>query len=127
GRPRVVGARLRETRRGPGALGGDPRTSAGDVTASLRPAAEGDLAEIVRIERASFADPWSEESFRRLIGGHSAIFQVIGYQPDDAVGGYVIAFAVGQDAELLNIADHPEQRGKGLAGQMLDAVLMELG
>jgi ribosomal-protein-alanine N-acetyltransferase len=97
------------------------------VIALLRPAVEADLAEIVRIERGSFADPWSEESFRRLIGGHSAIFQVIGYPPDHAVAGYVIAFAVGQDAELLNIAVHPEQRGKGLAGQMLDAVLGELG
>ena len=97
------------------------------MIARLRPAVEADLAEIVRIERGSFADPWSEESFRRLIGGHSAIFQVVGYPPHHAVAGYVIAFAVGQDAELLNIAVHPEQRGKGLAGQMLDAVLIELG
>jgi len=38
----------------------------------------------------------------------------------------VIAFTIGQDAELLNIAVHPEHRGKGLAGQMLDALLIEL-
>jgi [ribosomal protein S18]-alanine N-acetyltransferase len=108
-------------------MGGDPRTPAGDVTALLRPAAEDDLAEIVQIERGSFADPWTEESFRRLIGGHSAIFQVVGDPPKHPVAGYVIAFAVGQDAELLNIAVHAEHRGKGLAGQMLDAVLVELG
>jgi [ribosomal protein S18]-alanine N-acetyltransferase len=97
------------------------------MTASLRPATEGDLNQVVQIERACFADPWTEESFRRLLAGHSAIFQVVGYPPDFDVAGYVIAFAIGDDAELLNIAVSPAHRGKGLAGQMLDAVLIELG
>jgi len=92
----------------------------------LRPATEPDLNEIVQIERACFADPWTEESFRRLLVGHPAIFQVIGYPPEVKVAGYVIAFAVGEDAELLNIAVEPNFRGRGLAGQMLDALLIEL-
>jgi ribosomal-protein-alanine N-acetyltransferase len=96
------------------------------MTALLRPATQADLNQIVQIERESFADPWTEESFRRLLGGHSAIFQVIGYPPDSKVAGYVIAFAVGEDAELLNVAVEPTFRGRGLAGQMLDAVLIEL-
>jgi ribosomal-protein-alanine N-acetyltransferase len=96
------------------------------VTATLRTATEADLNEIVQIERACFADPWTEESFRRLIDGHSAIFQVVGYPPKFTVAGYVIAFAIGEDAELLNIAVQSQHRGKGLAGQMLDAVLIEL-
>jgi ribosomal-protein-alanine N-acetyltransferase len=96
------------------------------VTPRLRPATEGDIGAIARIERSCFADPWSEESFRRLLGGPSAIFHVVGYPPEFDVAGYVIAFTIGQDAELLNIAVHPEHRGKGLAGQMLDALLIEL-
>lgn len=97
------------------------------MTALLRPATDADLNEVVQIERSCFADPWTEESFRRLLAGHSAIFQVVGYPPNFGVVGYVIAFAIGEDAELLNIAVHPTHRGKGLAGQMLDAVLIELG
>lgn len=97
------------------------------MTAPLRPAVEADLNQVVQIERSSFADPWTEESFRRLLGGHPAIFQVIECPPDFRVAGYVIAFAVGEDAELLNVAVESKFRGKGLAGQMLDAVLMELG
>ena len=96
------------------------------MTALLRPAVEADLNQIVLIERASFADPWTEESFRRLLGGHPAIFQVIGYPPDFRVAGYVIAFSVGEEAELLNVAIDRDFRGRGLAGQMLDAVLFEL-
>lgn len=96
------------------------------MTALLRPAVEADLNQIVQIERACFADPWTEESFRRLLAGPPAIFQVLIVPPDDAIAGYVIAFAVGEDAELLNVAVEPNSRGKGLAGQMLDAVLIEL-
>jgi len=96
------------------------------VTALLRPATEFDLNDVVRIERSCFADPWSEESFRRLLAGHPAIFQVLVLQPENQVAGYVIAFAVGEDAELLNVAVEPRFRGQGFAGQMLDAVLIEL-
>jgi [ribosomal protein S18]-alanine N-acetyltransferase len=97
------------------------------VTALLRSAVEADLNQVVQIERVSFADPWTEESFRRLLGGHPAIFQVIGYPPDAGIAGYAIAFSVGEEAELLNVAVEPNFRGRGLAGQMLDAVLIELG
>ena len=96
------------------------------MTALLRPATESDLNDVVRIERSCFADPWSEESFRRLLAGHPAIFQVLVLQPENQVAGYVIAFAVGEDAELLNVAVEPRFRGQGFAGQMLDAVLIEL-
>jgi ribosomal-protein-alanine N-acetyltransferase len=96
------------------------------VTALLRPAAESDLIEIVRIERSCFADPWSEESFRRLLAAQPAIFLVAVFPPESAVAAYAIAFAVGEDGELLNVAVEPERRGKGLAGQMVDALLIEL-
>ncbi|HZE08116.1 MAG TPA: GNAT family N-acetyltransferase, partial [Gemmatimonadaceae bacterium] len=85
------------------------------MTALLRPAAEGDIDQVARIERACFADPWSEESFRRLLDVPPAIFLVAIIPPDHSVSGYVIAFAVGEDAEVLNVAVDPRFRGKGLA------------
>lgn len=97
------------------------------MSALLRPAESADIGDIARIERACFADPWSEESFRRILGGHAAIFQVMVMLPENEVVGYIIAFAVGRDAELLNVAVDPKHRGQGLAGQMLDAVLIRLG
>jgi len=88
------------------------------MTALLRTAIEGDLSQVAQIEKSSFADPWSEESFRRLLGVAPAIFLVALFPPDQAVAGYVVAFAVGEDGELLNVAVDPKFRGKGLAGQM---------
>jgi ribosomal-protein-alanine N-acetyltransferase len=96
------------------------------VTALLRPAVEHDLREVVRIEKLCFADPWTEESFRRLLAGEPAIFLVAVTPPDSAIAGYAIAFSIDEDAEVLNVAVEPSFRGKGLAGQMLDAVLIEL-
>jgi ribosomal-protein-alanine N-acetyltransferase len=96
------------------------------VTALLRPAVEDDLHEIVRIEAESFADPWTEESFRRLLSVQPAIFLAAVFPPDFPIAGYAIAFAVGEDGEVLNVAVDPSFRGKGLAGQMLDALLIEL-
>lgn len=96
------------------------------MTALLRPAVEGDLTAISRIEGASFADPWTEESFRRLMGLKPAIFLVAESDTDAAVAGYVAAISVGEDGEILNVAVKSTFRGRGLAGQMLDAVLIEL-
>jgi [ribosomal protein S18]-alanine N-acetyltransferase len=97
------------------------------VTALLRPAEIDDIGSVAEIERACFADPWSEESFRRLLGVAPAIFLVALFPPDQAIAGYIIAFSVDEDAEVLNVAVHPRFRGHGLARQMLDAVLIELG
>ena len=96
------------------------------MTALLRPATERDVTEVVAIERVCFADPWSEEAFRRLLGGPPAIFQVAVFPPDETIVGYVIAYSVDEDAEVLNLAVEPNHRGKGLAGQMLDAAVIEL-
>ncbi|HEU4748959.1 MAG TPA: ribosomal protein S18-alanine N-acetyltransferase [Gemmatimonadaceae bacterium] len=96
------------------------------MTVLLRPARESDLSKVSGIERDSFADPWSEESFRRLIGVKPAIFLVAENEPHEAVAGYIAAFSVGEDGEILNVAVAPDHRGHGLAGQMLDAVLIEL-
>jgi ribosomal-protein-alanine N-acetyltransferase len=96
------------------------------VTALLRPAVEEDLQAIVRIESESFADPWTEESFRRLLSVQPAIFLAAVFPPDFVLTGYAIAFAVGEDGEVLNVAVDPASRGQGLAGQMLDALLIEL-
>lgn len=107
-------------------MGGGAWTATDAMIDIMRPARADDIDEIVRIERSCFADPWSEDAFRRILGGHSTIFQVMVVRPEKVVAGYIIAFTVGPDAELLNVAVDPPFRGRGLAGQMLDAVLIHL-
>ena len=107
-------------------MGGGAWASAAAVTAVLRPTVASDVSQVAQIERSSFADPWSEESFRRLLGGPPAIFLVALFPPDEAIAGYVVAFSFGEDGEVLNVAVDPKFRGRGLAGQMLDSALIEM-
>ena len=91
---------------------------------TLRPANDRDLQEVVRIEQASFGDPWSDGDFRSVMAVRHAIFLVA---EDSArkIGGYVITMAVTDESEVLNIAVDPERRGAALGALLLDAALAE--
>ncbi len=89
---------------------------------TLRRAEEADVPAIREIERASFANPWSEEGFRSLIRSGRMTVQVA----EDALGevlGYAVWWTVSGEAELANVAVRPERRGAGLGGAILDRVL----
>jgi ribosomal-protein-alanine N-acetyltransferase len=98
-----------------------PLTQNADV--SLRAGNADDIRTVAAIERASFADPWSESAFRELLGSRSAIFLVVTRGALKAVAGYVIALVVAGEAEILNLAVAPAERGRGLGGELLDAGL----
>jgi [ribosomal protein S18]-alanine N-acetyltransferase len=88
---------------------------------TVRVAREDDLDAIVRIERASFGDPWSAASFRAMMEsarGHARVAV-----RDNAVVGYCIAWTVGDEAELANIAVDPTLRRAGIGASLLDDLL----
>ena len=105
-------------------VGGD--AAARPSRASLRPVSPRDIAAIARIERASFGDPWTEESFRELLGIPSAIFLVATKGSENAVAGYVVAAVASDQAEILNLAVNPSERRGGLGGDLLDAAFAAL-
>lgn len=90
---------------------------------SLRPAKADDIRAIVAIERLSFGDPWSESAFGELLRSRSAIFLVATRGDEKAIAGYVIGFVIADEAEILNLAVTPGERGRGLGGDLLDAGL----
>lgn len=79
----------------------------------------GDLPEILDIERASFPDPWSLDSFRGTILNERfvslGIFQ-------GGLRGYLIAVKVVDELHILNIAVRKEKRRMGLGGVLMDYV-----
>lgn len=86
----------------------------------VRTAREGDLAEVWRIERESFGDPWSLDAFRSALR-HEGSFVIA--EAGGAVVGYAIAWSVIDEAELANIAVAPGVRGHGIGARLLDAVI----
>jgi len=93
------------------------------VGARFRAATQADVPAIVEIERTSFGDPWSEGTFRDLLRLRQAIFLVATEGIPESVCGYVIAAAVADEAEVLNLAVAPQSRRRGVGGRLLDAGL----
>lgn len=87
----------------------------------IRAASSADLAAVAAIERASFEDPWSLESFRHHLGD---VFLVA--ERGGQVVGYLVAWRLGPEAEILNVAVATPARREGVARDLLDDALAQL-
>jgi [ribosomal protein S18]-alanine N-acetyltransferase len=70
-----------------------------------------DLDEVLAIEKASFASPWSRDMFLEEMDNRNARLMV--FRLEGRIIGYICFWMVMDEAHLLNIAVHPEQRGQG--------------
>jgi len=93
------------------------------ANATIRRGLADDLPAVAAIEQSSFADPWSERSFEELLRSPAAIFLVATHADSETVSGYVIAIAVTDQAEILNLAVVESARRHGLGGALLDAAI----
>jgi ribosomal-protein-alanine N-acetyltransferase len=71
------------------------------------------VPEVLEIERVSFGMPWSRDGFLRVITNPEALAYVA--TVDEKVAGYVCAFIIGEDSEILKLAVRTEFRGRGIA------------
>lgn len=84
---------------------------------TVRPATEDDLPAMQAIERASFGDPWSRAALAQAVAAPEIAVAVA--QDAAGVAGYVIVRTVAGEAELLNVAVHPERRRGGIGRTLL--------
>ena len=88
---------------------------------------EGDLVEILEIERDSFPTPWSPGLFRsemansisRILVGKTVQAQ------GTAVAGYVVFWRVADEIHLHNIAVRRDLRKCGIASRLLSKVIRD--
>ncbi|CAN5877157.1 N/A [soil metagenome] len=90
-----------------------------------------DLREVIEIERASFADPWSREAFASSIDPQRMRFLVAEDGREDSSGerrilGYVVALLLFDEAEIANLAVAPSARRHGIGGLLLDRASADL-
>lgn len=102
-----------------------------------------DLEQVLTIERRSFPTPWTEQSFRGLMRRPTSQLWVAVMEgpPGDegsstgpgegsggasgAVAAYAVVWRVGEEAELGDLAVHPDLRGRGIGSHLLASVLEE--
>lgn len=105
-----------------------------EASAVVRPAVEDDLAEVVRIERASFADPWTRNSLAstlslermRFLVAEGSVGSSGARDGEQSLWGYVIALDLVDEAELVNLAVDPAARRRGVGGLLLDWVTRDV-
>lgn len=92
--------------------------------ANIRFATPADLEPIVAIEAASYAVPWSPETFRALFERGGVRFLVAEDGAD--LLGYAVSWEVADEAELGNLAVSPHARRKGVGAALLDRMIDDL-
>jgi [ribosomal protein S18]-alanine N-acetyltransferase len=80
--------------------------------------------QILEIEKDSFVSPWSIEAFKAETQKPMSHLWVVIL--NGAVAGYICFWVLEGEIQLLNLAVHPEKRGKGL-GQFLLTRMIEKG
>ena len=85
---------------------------------------ERDLPFVLEIERLSFPNPWQESSFHGEIANlHISYPSVIIYRPQDKIIGYIIFWLVQEEAQISNLAVHPDFKRLGIGDAVLEQVL----
>ena len=85
---------------------------------TLREMRREDLMAVLEIERRSFAQPWSRAFFEKELATPFARLAVAVEEGrlGSAVVGYSCRWRVTDEVHLLNVAVHPERRGRGFGG-----------
>ncbi|MBQ9086345.1 MAG: ribosomal protein S18-alanine N-acetyltransferase [Clostridia bacterium] len=87
----------------------------------ILPLEEAYLADVAELERLSFAEPWSEQSLRLLLGENGLGVVVVRDGNAVAYGGMTVVL---DEGSVTNIAVHPHARRAGL-GRAVVRALME--
>jgi ribosomal-protein-alanine N-acetyltransferase len=97
------------------------RSRADDV--AVRQAEQADLLDVLRIERASFAQPWPFSAFERSLDAPAFLVA----ERDNEVIGYVVADTIpnhGRDiGHIKDLAIKFDERGNGLGTRLLRQAL----
>jgi ribosomal-protein-alanine N-acetyltransferase len=79
-----------------------------------------DLVSVLEIERQSFPNPWHESTFLGEIQHRPISFpMVIMHNTLNRVIGYIIFWVIGEEAQINNIAIHPDFRRMGIGEHVL--------
>ena len=79
------------------------------------------VIDLVALERVCFTLPWDETQFSRLMTGEH--FKVLGVMEAEGLKAYLSFLHVRDQAEIMNLAVHPECRRRGRGKKLMSALL----
>ena len=90
----------------------------------VREMEEGDLPAVAVLEEASFPNPWPLEALRHELTANPFCRAFV-VEEAGGVAGYAYLWVIFEQGHLINIAVHPNLRGRGLGEALLLRVLRE--
>ncbi len=91
---------------------------------SFREMVPEDAAAVERVERACFSMPWSRESFWQEAANDQTYYLLA--CREGQVVGYAGAWLVAGEAQVTNVAIHPDWRGRGFATKLMERLILEV-
>ena len=101
--------------------------NAQDLKFTILPLDHGDLEEVVKIESASFPEPWSLAMFYHELVLPFSHFYVMREDYQEKRKGKMVAYGgfwmVKDEAHITNLAVHPDYRNRGIGTKFLGFLL----
>jgi ribosomal-protein-alanine N-acetyltransferase len=86
-----------------------------------------DLSAVHAIEKLSFSNPWHVETFLGEIQNRPVSHALVAvHGREKTIVGYIVFWIVRDEAQINNIAVHPDHRGRGFGKEILTATLKEM-
>ena len=83
------------------------------------------VLQIAELEKVCFSAPWSEKSIASELSNPLALWLVA--EDDGRVAGYIGSQSVLGEADVMNVAVHPDCRRQGIARALVEALTDALG
>ncbi len=91
--------------------------------ARLLPMSPSHLPQVLALERAANAHPWSEANLRDSLQSGYTAWVLVDEDPPQTVIGYAIVMIAAGEAQILNIGVTPRRQRSGHGRQLLEAIL----
>ncbi|MBR6268723.1 MAG: ribosomal protein S18-alanine N-acetyltransferase [Selenomonadaceae bacterium] len=91
---------------------------------SFREMVPEDASDVALVEEACFSMPWSRESFWQEASNENTYYLLALW--DDKIVGYAGAWIVAGEAQITNVAVHPDYRKRGIATEMMSRMIQHV-
>jgi ribosomal-protein-alanine N-acetyltransferase len=106
-----------------------------DPSLSIARMTEHDLLEVVEIEQLSALSAWGWDAYHKELQSPEDVIMLVArtktadstLNHEHAVAGFIVSRLVADELHINNVAIRPEFRRRGIAAQLLKAVLREGG
>lgn len=92
------------------------------IQINIVPLTEELVPQVAAIENICFSEPWSETAYMEACAKEDYLYLAAVNEAGNAVG--MCGLLIGPfEAEVMNVAVHPDYRGHGIAGQLMTALI----